>query len=252
MKCYEISVYDQNDSGPQRFGPRKLFKGGGGAQTAVTEQNLPAELKPLASAYADKAIGLSNQTYTPYSGDRFADVNGAQQAGLGMITDRAVNGSPVMNQANQTLTSALQGGNTNPYLDQMVNKAQANVLGNAQQAAVQSGSFGNSGIAEAAAKQMGDVATNMYGGAYDADRGRQMQALGMAQSYGNQQYQDAQQLMNAGQFMQDQQQQQSDFDYQQFQEQQNLPYKQLAAMSGVFGSNLGSSASTKQSGGGGK
>lgn len=250
MKC-DLSVYDHNDAGPQRFGPRKLFKGGGGG-TSTTTQEIPAELKPLASAYTNKAIGLSSQGFTPYSGQRFADTNAAQGAGLGMIADRALNGSPVMDTANNTLMSTLQGGNANPYLDSMVNKAQANVLGNAQQAAAQSGSFGNSGIAEAAARQMGDIATNMYGGAYDADRGRQMQALGMAQSYGNQPYQDAQQLMGAGQFMQDQQQQQSDFDYQQYQEQQNLPYKQLAAMSGVFGSNLGATSSTTQSGGGGK
>lgn len=252
MKCYEISVYDANDAGPQRFGPRKLFKGGGGAQTSVTTQEIPGELKPLATAYTNKAIGLGDQGFTPYSDQRFADMNGAQQAGIGMTMDRALNGSSVMNQANQTLTDTLQGGNTNPYLDSMVNKAQANVLGNAQQAAARSGSFGNSGIAESAAKQMGDVATQMYGGAYDADRDRQMQALNMAQSYGNQPYQDAQQLMTAGQSLQDQQQQGMDFDYQQFQEQQNLPYKQLAAMSGVFGSNLGGASSTTQNGGGGK
>jgi len=92
----------------------------------------------------------------------------------------------------------------------------------------------------------------MYGGAYDADRARQMQGIGMAQQFGNQAYTDAAQLMKAGDVMQDQNQQQRDFNYQTYQDQQNLPYKQLGAMSGVFGSNLGSSSSTQssQSGGG--
>lgn len=251
MKHYDISVYDENDQGPQQFGPRKLFKGGGG-QTSVSTQEIPGELKPLASAYTSKAIGLGSQGYTPYTGQRFADLNSVQNAGIGAVVNRAANGSPVMDAANSTLVDTLQGGNANPYLDQMVSKAQTSVLGNAQEAAVKSGSFGNSGIAEAAAKQMGDVATNMYGNAYTADRANQMQALGMAPTYGNQAYQDASQLMNAGQVLQDQQQQGMDFNYQQFQDQQNLPYKQLAAMSGVFGSNLGSTASTKQTGGGGK
>ena len=267
MKCHDISIYDPNDKGPQRFGQRKLFKGGGGGGTSTTTQNIPEELKPLATAYADKAIGISGQGYTPYGGQRYADLNATQGAGIGMIANRALNGSPVMNTANETLINTLQGGNTNPYLDAMVGKAQQSVVDNYQRAVrpgqvtaqVGSGSFGNSGLAEQESWQqdnlqqnLGDIATSMYGNAYNTDRANQMQALGMAQSYGNQPYQDAQQLMNAGQLLQDQQQQNLDFNYQQFQERENLPYKQLAAMSGVFGSNLGSSATTTQSGGGGK
>lgn len=229
---------------------RRVMGGGGGGGQSTTVQSIPDELKPLASAYTNKAINLSNQGFTPYGGQRFANLNPSQTLGIGMVQERALGGSPVMDQANQTLMQTMQGGNTNPYLDAMVNKAQASVLGSANAAAMKSGSFGNSGIAEAAAKQMGDVATNMFGGAYEADRGRQMQALGMAPTFGNQAYQDAQHLMSAGQILQDQQQQQLDFNHQQFQDATNLPYKQLAAMSGVFGSGLGGESRTTQSGGG--
>jgi hypothetical protein len=68
--------------------------------------------------------------------------------------------------------------------------------------------------------------------------------------YGNQAYTDADQMLKIGQIQQDQSQQGQDFNYQQFQDAENLPYKQLAAMSGVFGSNLGGESKTK--GGGGK
>ena len=94
------------------------------------------------------------------------------------------------------------------------------------------------------------MATNLYGGAYEADRGRQMQAIGMAPEFAQQDYQDAGQMMNAGQILQDQSQQNLDYGYEQYTEQENLPYKQLAAMSGVFGSNLGGSATTTGGGGG--
>lgn len=225
----------------------RIYGGGGGGQQTTTNE-IPEELRPLARAYADKAMALGNQQFTPYGGQRYADMNVTQNLGIGMAQDRALNGSFTMNNAEGNLNQ-MMGGQGNPYLDSMVNKAQGNVLANANQAAARSGSFGNSGIAEAAAGKMGDVATQMYGQAYDGDQGRRMQAIGMAPTFGNAAYNDASQLMRAGQMMQDQQQQGLDFNYNQFQEAGNLPYKQLAAMSGVFGSQPFGSKSTTSGGG---
>ena len=233
----------------ERIKPRK---GGDSGGTSVTKQEIPAELKPLASAYANKAMDLSSQAYNPYTGDRFADLNSTQQQGVDMVQQRALNGSQTMNNAEAALNANIQGGQTNPYLDEMVNKAQDSVRSQFNTGAVSSGSFGNSGLQEQFANSLGDVATNMYGNAYETDRNRQMQSIGMAQQFGNQAYTDANQLLSAGQLQQDQTQQDQDFAYQQYQEQQDLPYKQLAAMSGVFGTNLGASSTTNQSGGGGK
>jgi hypothetical protein len=245
---HEFSVYDENDKGPASFGPRRLFKGGGGG-SSTTVQNIPDELKPLAKAYTSKAIDLGNQAYQPWKGTRFEDFNQTQQRGLGMMEQQALDGNSVVNTADSALGQMI-GGQENPYLDAMVNKAQANVMGNANAAGARSGSFGNSGIAEMAARQMGDVATSMYGQAYDADANRRLQAIGMAPQINEAGYQDAQQLLQAGQMRQDQAQQERDYKYQQYQDQQNLPYQQLAAMSGVFGSNLGGTSTTQQSGGG--
>ena len=226
------------------------MSGGGGGGSSTTTQSIAPELRPLASAYTDKAIGLSTQGFTPYGGQRFAGLNGTQQAVLGKIEQRALNCSATMDQAEGALGQMMQGG-TNPYLQGMVDKAQQSVLGNANAAAARSGSFGNSGIAEAAAKEMSGIATSMFGNAYEGDQARRMQAIGMAPTFGNAAYQDAGQLLNAGQLQQDQAQQGLDFGYQQFQEAQNKPYKDLAAMSGVFGSQpYGASSTTTQSGGG--
>jgi hypothetical protein len=224
--------------------------GGGGGGESTTRQNIPDELRPLASAYADKAISLSNQGFTPYTGDRFADLSPAQQQGIDAITQRATQGSQTINNAEAALNQNIQGGQTNPYLDQMVGKAQDSVRSQFNTGAVNSGSFGNSGLQEQFQKGLGDVATSMYGQAYDQDKQRQMQSIGMAQQFGNQAYQDAGQLLNAGQLQQDQAQQQKDFNYEQFQEQQNLPYKQLAAMGGAFSGAPGQSSTTSSTGGG--
>ena len=123
-------------------------------------------------------------------------------------------------------------------------------MGQGRQLAIGSGSFGNSGIQQVTERSLGDVATQMYGQAYDQDKARQLQSIGMAPQISQAGYQDASQLLNAGQIQQNQDQQNKDFSYQQFQEQQNLPYKQLAAMGGVFGSGIGQQQSTQTSGGG--
>ena len=223
---------------------------GGSSGGSTTTQSIPSELKPLAKAYSAKAMDLSNESYNPYTGQRFEDFNGAQYEGLMDMTDRAKNGSQTINNAESQLNQIIQGGQTNPYLDQMVNKAQDSVRSQFNTGAVNSGSFGNSGLQEQFQQGLGDVASQMYGQAYETDRARQMQGIGMAQQFGNQAYTDAEQMLKAGQIVQDQGQQNKDFDYQQFQEKENLPYKQLAAMSGVFSSGLGSQTTSKTSGGG--
>lgn len=237
-------IYTKHD--PRHY-DKRLHKGGGGG-TSTTTQEIPAELKPLATAFTDKAMGVANTPWQGYGGQRFADLNSTQQQGLGMIENRAkTNGT--LGNAESALNQTIAGG-SNPYLDSMVNKAQMSALGAGNQAGVRSGSFGNSGIAEATAKQVGDIATNMYGQAYDADAGRRLSAIGMAPQINQAGYQDAQQLLQAGQMRQDQQQQGLDYGFSQFQDQQNKPYRDLAAMSGVFGTNLGGASTTQQSGGG--
>ena len=235
-----------------RLKPFGRIYGGGGSSggSSTTVQNIPEELKPLATKYASDAISLSNQGFTPYGGDRFAGLNQTQEQGLQAIQDRAIGGSQTVNMAEQQLQNNIQGGQTNPYLDAMVGRAQDSVRSQFNTGAVNSGSFGNSGLQEQFAKQLGDTASSMYGNAYETDRNRQMQSIGMAQQFGNQAYTDAGQLMNAGNFMQDQQQQNADFGFQQFQDQQNDPYKKLSAMAGVFNSAPGQSSTTTNPQGG--
>lgn len=238
-------------AGFTRCGVRRVYGGGGGA-TSMPE--IPAELKPLANLYTKQAEQLAQTPWQSYGGQRFADTNQTQNLGIGMVQNRALNGDPTMNQAQQTMQQTLQGGQTNPYLDSLVNKAQSSVVQNyntmvkpqMESSMVKSGSFGNAGLQQmqglqrqAAADKMGDIATQMYGNAYNTDRANQMSALQLAPTYGNQAYQDAGQLLNAGNFQQGQQQRNLDFGFQQFQDAQNDPYKKLQATGGVVGQSTG-------------
>jgi hypothetical protein len=174
----------------------------------------------------------------------------------------------------------------NPYLDKMVGRAQDSIRSQFNTGAVSSGSFGNSGLQEQFQRGLSDTAAQMYGADYantqqlaeaginrnmqaqqfnsqnannwatrndqvkQSQDANQLQAAQLGLNYGNQSYADAEQMLKAGQIQQDQNQQGLDFNYQQFQEKENLPYKQLAAMSGVFSSGLGSQTTSKTSGGG--
>lgn len=85
-----------------------------------------------------------------------------------------------------------------------------------------------------------------------ASRNDQMksQMLGLAPQYESQAMNVANNFGQQANMYQDNQQQQLDAAYQNWVDMQNDPYKKLAAMSGVFGSGLGNTSTTKQSGGG--
>lgn len=222
--------------------------GGGGGGTSTTQMTIPDELKPAAQSLSKIATQVGNTSYTPYAGQGVADLNGYQTQGMNLVANRALNGSQTMNNAEGSLNQFIQGGQTNPYLDKMVQKAQDSVMSNMNTAMANSGSFGNSGVQQATAQGLGDVATQMYGNAYNTDQANRMQAIGMAQTFGNQAYQDASQLMNAGQTAYNNAQDKLDFNYQQYQNQTDYPIKQLGALSGVISGNSGST--TTQTGGG--
>lgn len=230
-------------------GGRRIYGGGGGGSTSTSTPVIAEEFKPLANLYTQQATQLANTPWQAYGGQRYADLNNTQQAGIGMIQDRAMNGSATMGNAESNLNKFIQGGNTNPYLDQMVQKAQDSVKSNFNTSAVNSGSFGNSGLQQQYAAGLTDVATQMYGNAYNTDQANRMQAIGMAPTFGNAAYQDAGQLLNAGNLQQQQVQNNLDFGYQQYQDAQNTPYKKLQTIGGVVGQAQGSTSTTS---GGGK
>lgn len=248
---------------------------GGGGQTTTNE--IDERFSPLIDYASVAGARVNNAGYQPYGGQRFEGLNQAQNLGIGMIADRAINGDPTMQQANSTIQGVLQDGGgvkagtnayagSNPYLESAIDKAQLGTAGNLAKINATSGSFGNSGIQEVGARQMGEIASNMrmqdYGlqqqlaesglnrdvQTQQINAGNKLNALQLAPSYGNQTYADASQLMKAGGQMQDQEQQGKDFNYQQFQDQQNTPYKQLAAYGGLL-SGQGAQKSTTSGGG---
>lgn len=264
---------------------RLICGGGGGGGKSTTKTEIPNELKPLATAYSRKALELANTPYQGYNGQQVANLNQYQNKAADLISSRAGAGDNTMNAVKRAMNVALYTGKAatenpyageNPYLQKNIDAAMGDITRNYNDAIapglttqmVGSGSFGNTGAQATTQNAMNDLTKNLantaagmrmqdytqrqnlaeqYAARNDA---RFSQVMDAAPGYANQAYTDAGQLMNVGQMYQDNNQQNLDARYQNWMDQQNDPYKKLAAMAGVFGSGLGQTSVTKSSGGG--
>jgi len=232
----------------------------GGSDT-VSTNNFPSWAIPYAQNFLSRSQQVADLPYQAYSGQTTAQLNPYQTAGANAQAQRAIQGSPVNDAASQELQKTLQGGylNNNPYLSKLVGAASQDITNNYNQSVVpqltaldaRSGSFGNSGVQnataqsqDALAKNLGNVATNIYGTDYANERNRMQNAVSQAPSIANQDYVDASALQNAGQTFQTQEQKNLTDQYQRWQEANNYPKDQLATLGRGLGLNYGSSTST--------
>lgn len=233
---------------------RKPHMGGGGGGSSSTVTEIPAELKPLASRYTTEATKMFDTPYQAYEGQRYAAMNPLQTGGISLTANRALSGDALMNagysNVQDTLSGKFMDPESNPWLRQNTQTAMDQAMGNINSQFNRPGAFGSTAHQGVAANQLGNIAAQMYGQNYANERQNQLAAWSAAPTFGNMAYQNAAQLMNAGQIMQDEQQKGLDWKLQQFQEQQDYPYKNLAAASGVFGSNLGGTSKTTSDSGG--
>lgn len=153
--------------------------GGGGNTTTRTEPpkyQLPYLQQGLASSqdlYQQQTRQGGPTTVAPFSGDT--------QAAMGQVRDLAGGSTGITANANTLANATLNGDylNNNPYLDQTFNRAAMQTQG--QLASQFAGSGRNVGASEGLrSQQLNDLATGIYGGAYDAERNRQQQVLGMS------------------------------------------------------------------------
>lgn len=195
-------------------------KGGGSTkQTTTTEP--PKYLQPFLRQGMQGAQNLYQQgPQQYYPGQTVVGFSPETEAALGMQSSRAQAGSPVMNAGNAYAANTLNstptsqfGGATNPYLDQMFNQAAGSTQ--TRLASEFAGGGRNIGAAQPArAEELGNLATSIYGGAYEggqnrmaADLGQQRQiqmgVLGMAPQLAQSDYNDADRLASVGQTRED-------------------------------------------------
>jgi hypothetical protein len=169
---------------------------GGSKEQNVTQTSEPPEfLRPFLWGAASESERLYNQGPTQYyPGQTVVGFSGETEQALGGMANRATQGSDVNRAASSlaqrtlgsTPTSAygnasnpygnapnMFGGASNPYLDATFNRAADSVQN--RLSSQFAGSGRNVGASRAAqASEMNDLATGIYGGAYDNERNRQL------------------------------------------------------------------------------
>lgn len=215
-----------------------------GSSNTTTRTEPPQFIQPFLQYGAQQARSLY-ETGGPqyYPGQTVVPFAPQTEQALALTQQRAVNGSPVTNAAQNYSTSVLNGdylpggSNGNPYLDRTFQQA-ANATQNDL-----SSEFARSGRNTLASMpvrsdQLNNLATSIYGGAYQNERQAQQAMVPFAPSLANQDYVDLQALQGvgsnvedlAGRYMQDQQ---ARYDFSQNAPQTNLD-NYLARITGSF------------------
>lgn len=181
-----------------------MSKGGSSKnQTTTTTTEPPKYLQPYLQDAVGSAQGLYRQgPQQYYPGQTVVGFSPETEQALGMISQRAGQGSPVTSAANSYATSTLNGGNSNPYLDAQFNRAADATQGRLQTEFAGSGR--NLDATRAArAEELGNLATDFYGGQYNNDQNRRLGVLGLSPSLASADYTDANALLGVGQQRED-------------------------------------------------
>jgi hypothetical protein len=173
----------------------------GGTQTVQTGP--PAYQLPYLQEGLGAARGLFQEGGPQqYQGNTVTPFAPQTEDALSRITQRATNGSPVIGSAQNLVSDTLNGNylspDSNPWLKDTFQKAADQSYNTLTSQFARSGRNVN-----AAAPVQGDMLSNLaaqiYGGAYDAERNRQTQALSFASPLAEADYRDLAALQGVGQ-----------------------------------------------------
>jgi hypothetical protein len=200
-----------------------------------------------------------------YPGQTYVSPSSTTEAGLKALENRALQGSPLVGQAQQQLQGTI-GGNYlsgNPFFQgAFAPAAQAattqfnQAIGDISSAASKAGRYGSGAMGSLEDRATGQFAQQLTNTAgqlayqnYSDERGRQQSATMAAPGMAQADYQDIQNLLAAGKTREGYTGQQLQSDINRFNFQQNAPQQNLSTfLSSVYGNPMANLRSTTQSG----
>lgn len=193
--------------------------GGGGSQNVTQTTEPPAYMAPYLNEAATRSqwelYANDNNGRPYYPGQTVVGFSPETEQGLQSQTQRATTGSPVNQAASQFTADRLTqpitsqfGGASNPHLDATFNRA-ADAVQNRLGTQYASAGRNLGAMRNPQSQELNDLATQVYGGAYESERNRmasdigqqrqqQTAALGMAPGIANQDYADIDRLLQTG------------------------------------------------------
>lgn len=225
--------------------------GGGGKQDSTTTTSIDPSIKPYVTYGLEEAKRLY-ETGSPqfFPGQTYVSPSEQTQQALKMAQERAMAGSPLTGAAQAETLATIQGKGVNPFLagalEQTNRLAGENYLRNIQKLQSGASSMGRYGsaaqgqqtgqaqdiFARALTEQGGQLAYNSA----EAERNRQMAAVGAAPQMANADYADIQRLLSVGGAKEAQSAAQLQDEMNRFNFAQNLPQAKLSQFANLFSS----------------
>jgi hypothetical protein len=187
--------------------------GGGGQQSSTTTTSIDPAIKPYVTYGLEEAKRLY-ETGSPqfFPGQTYVSPSEQTQQALQMAQERAMAGSPLTGAAQAETLATIQGRGVNPFLagaleqtNRLAGEQFNRNIQNLQSSAASAGRYGSSAMgqqagtaqdifARALAEQGGQLAYNSA----EAERARQMAAVGAAPQMAQADYADIQRLLSVG------------------------------------------------------
>jgi hypothetical protein len=186
--------------------------GGGGTQESKTTTELNPDFKPFVQFALNEAKNIYGQP-SGIPDQLYVDPSQATQSALQMAQERAMAGSPLVRAAQQEQLATIQGRGVNPFLEGALagvnRQAGEDYTRNIQALQSQASSMGRYGSAAQGQQQMGaqdvfaralaEQAGKLAYGSAEAERARQMEAVGAAPTMAAADYADLEKLLKVGQ-----------------------------------------------------
>lgn len=241
-------------------------KGGGGTSTTSAEPW--SGQQPYLSDVYGQAQAQYEAPMEYYPGQTTAGFQPEQEAAMGLTTQRALMGNPLLPQAQGVMSDTLAGKymdpSSNPWLAETYNQAAGGLSRQFQEAtmpeirrqAMAAGAYGGErqGVAEGIAGRgladsMSNLATGIYAPAYQQERGFQQQAMTQAPGLAEADYTDIGKLAAVGEERQAMEQSLIDEALKKWQFSQEEPWQRLGMYSNLITGNAGGTSSSSMPGG---
>lgn len=226
-----------------------MSKGGGKQTQTQTSDPWGPSQQYIAGALGDASKWYASDYGRQYfPGSTVVPFNPMTEQALGMTANRAINGSPLM-QAAQQQNLATQRGDflrpeANPFLSQTFDTAAGKVRGALDSQFNRNNSYGGSMHQGAMADNLNSLASQMYGQNYNQERDRMTAATMFAPQLAQQDYYDAGRLASVGDAYQQQAGNYVNDAMQRWDFYQNQPYQRLQQFANLVNpvANMGSTA----------
>lgn len=223
--------------------------GGGGQQESKTTTSIDPAIKPYVTYGLEEAKRLyesPNPSFFP--GQTYVSPSEQTQQALQMAQERAMAGSPLTGAAQAETLATIQGRGVNPFLagaleqtNRLAGEQFNRNIQNLQSSAASAGRYGSSAMgqqagtaqdifARALAEQGGQLAYNSA----EAERARQMAAVGAAPQMAQADYADIQRLLSVGGAKEAQSAAQLQDAMNRFNFEQNLPQMKLSQYANLY------------------